>query len=91
MYLRNRSHQRRTGKTAYESFTGALPDMRKIHNFESQCTFYSERNKLKLSDRKQSGIYPDVNTKAEGYLIFAPNQKIATFRNFIPQNAEMTQ
>jgi len=39
-HLRNRSYQRLTGKTAYELFTGTLPDMRKVHNFGSQCTFY---------------------------------------------------
>jgi len=85
IYLRNRSYHKRMRKTAYTFFTGTPPNITKIYNFESQCTFYSERNKLKLSDHEQSGIYLGVNTKAQGYLLFTPNQKIATSRNFIPQ------
>jgi hypothetical protein len=81
-YLRNRSYQRRTRKTAYELFTGSRPDMRHIHPFGAPCTVLIEGQKQKLSARGQTGIYLGMNTSSQGYYVLNPtNNSISTSRN----------
>ena len=63
-YLRNRSFQRLSQKTAFELFTGSKPDLRKLHIFGSKCTFYVEGPKQKLDSRGQSGLYLGVQARS---------------------------
>jgi hypothetical protein len=81
-YLRNRSYQRRTEKTAYELFTGHKPDMRHIHPFGAPCTVLIEGHKQKLSARGQAGIYLGVNPSSQGFYVLNPtNHSVSTSRN----------
>ena len=81
-YLRNRSYQRRTKKTAYELFTNLKPDMRKLHPFGSHCTFFLEGKKSKFQPRGYPGVYLGVNPMSQGYFILnLKNQGVITTRN----------
>jgi len=81
-YLRNRSYQRRTGKTAYELFTNTKPDMRHIHPFGASCTVYIEGQKSKLSPRGQEATYLGINPTGQGYYVLNPaNNSVTTSRN----------
>ena len=81
-YLRNRSFQRRTKSTAYELFTRAKPDMRKIYEFGCACTYYNESHKQKLDVRGYPGYYLGVNTANHSYYILDSQcSRIITTRN----------
>ncbi|XP_067949474.1 uncharacterized protein [Watersipora subatra] len=80
-YLRNRSYQRRTNKTAYELLTNHKPDMRLIYTFGAPCTYYNEGHKLKLDARGYEGIYLGINTTSQSYYVLKTNQQVVTSRN----------
>ena len=82
-YLRNRSYQRRTQKTAYELFCLQKPDLRKLYTFGSQCTSFIESAKQKLYNRGQNGIYLGINCMSNGYYILTPSNRVITSRNVI--------
>ncbi len=86
-YLRNRSFQRLSQKTAFELFTGSKPDLRKLHIFGSKCTFYVEGPKQKLDSRGQSGLYLGVQARSNSYVVLNPqNNKIIISRNVVVHN-----
>lgn len=80
-YLRNRSYQQRTTKTAYELFSNYKPDMRKINTFGALCTYYDESYKHKLDPRGKQGIYLGVNTNSQSYYILTDTGQVLTSRN----------
>ena len=91
-YLRNRSYQRRTKKTAYELFTGIKPDMRKINTFGAMCTYYNEGHKRKLDARGSNGYYLGVNTSSQNsyYVLTTGRNQVLTTRNVtIHSNSQM--
>ena len=82
-YLRNRSFQRRTNKTAYEQFCDRKPDLRYLYTFGSPCTALVEGTKQKLDARGYSGIYLGVNPRSNGYYVLNQNNRVITSRNVV--------
>ena len=76
-YLKNRSNQKRIKRTAHELFTGTQPDMKKLYNYSSQCTYYTEgTSKSSLTEAKVVHIYFGINSKS--YKILTRNNRIVT-------------
>ena len=83
VYLRNRSYQRRTGKTAYELFTGIKPNLRNVHRFGSTCMLFDPLHKTKLNPRSYHSIYLGYSPRSQGHFIMkSHSHKIVTSRNF---------
>ena len=80
-YVRNRSYQQRTGKTAYELFTSSKPDMWWLHTYGADCTYYNEGPKQKFDARGYLGRYIGFNLSSQGYYILTENSRVITTRN----------
>lgn len=70
-YTRNRCYNRRTGKTPYEMFTLAKPDISNLHVFGSTCFAYVQ-NKQKLDPRSEEGLFIGHDSSSPAFLIYFP-------------------
>ena len=83
-YLRNRSFQRRTKKTAYELFCGQKPNLKNLHIFGSPCVSYVEGHKQKFDHRGQNGKYFGINPSSGGFFVLIPEKnRVITSRNVV--------
>ena len=81
-FIRNRSYQRRTGKTAFELLTKQKPNIRCIYKFGSQCTFYDEAYKTKLDLRSSTGTFLGINPLNNAYIVLdSESDRIKSSRN----------
>ncbi|KAF2354576.1 Integrase catalytic core [Trinorchestia longiramus] len=70
-YIRNRSFNKRTGKTPFEMFTGKKPDISNMHIFGSKC-FAKRQNSGKLDPRSEQGFFVGYDPCSPAYLIYFP-------------------
>jgi hypothetical protein len=71
-YIRNRCFNPRTGKTAYEMFTGKTPNLSNMNTFGTICYAYTQ-NKKKLDPRCKEGIFVGYDPCSPAYLIYFPD------------------
>ena len=65
-YIRNRCYSRRTGKTAYEMFTGKKPNLSNMHRFGTACHAYV-KNKKNLDSRSEQGIFVGYDNQSPAF------------------------
>lgn len=71
-YVRNRCYNRRTKKTAYELFTGNVPNLSKLQKFRSTCFAYKQE-KGKMESRCEQGVFIGYDKNSPAYLVYYPD------------------
>lgn len=71
-YVRNRCYNRRTKKTAYELFTGNVPNISKLQRFGSVCFAYKQE-KGKMDSRCEQGVFVGYDKNSPAYLVYYPD------------------
>ena len=82
-HIRNRCHQVRTGKTAYELFTGKMPNVSHMHEFGTKCFLYVEANaRTKLSPRGRKVSFVGYDRYSPALLVYdAESKRVTRSRN----------
>ena len=71
-YVRNRCYNRRIKKTAYELFTGNVPNLSKLRKFGSACFAYKQE-KGKMESRCDEGVFIGYDKNSPAYLVYYPD------------------
>lgn len=72
--VRNRSFNKRTGKTPYQKLTGKMPNVSKMQKFGSECYTYKQI-KGKLDSRCDLGLFVGYHKSSPAYLVYHPDTK----------------
>ena len=72
-YIRNRCYIERFKSTAYEKLIGSKPNFKNLQLFGSKCYSYI-KNKTKLDERSEEGIFVGYDSQSPSYLIYFPEK-----------------